>query len=77
MAEETGTNAKPGASTAEDQGPSKFHDQPIVVEGYLLLPNEAAQGEYRVRMFDNDSSFILNSLGRSEGMGPPVRPGAG
>jgi hypothetical protein len=59
IAAETGADAQPAASTIEDQGPSKFHDQPIVVEGYLLLPTEAAKDEYRVRMFDSESSFIL------------------
>jgi hypothetical protein len=58
-AEETGSTAKDGASTLESQGPSRFHDQPIVVEGYLILPTEDAKDEYRVRMFDSESSFIL------------------
>ena len=58
-ADEIGTTAKDGASTLEGQGPSRFHDQPIIVEGYLFLPSGAAKDEYRVRMFDSESSFIL------------------
>src|SRR5580658_7889862 len=63
-AQEIDTSAKngatnDGANTLESQGPSRFHDQPIVVEGYLFLPADAAKGEYRVRMFDSESSFIL------------------
>src|SRR6185437_1516899 len=58
-AEEATTNATPGVSLLEDQGPSKFHDQPIFVEGHLQLPEDATKGEYRVQMFDSENTFIL------------------
>jgi hypothetical protein len=48
-----------GSTANEVKSPESYNGKPITVEGYLVIPEDLVQGEYRVKLFGSEDTYIV------------------